>query len=219
MLLNCGVGEDCWEFLGLATRWNQLILKEINPLYSLEGLMLKLQYFGHLMRRANLLEKTLMLGERRQEKKGTTEDKMVGWHHQLRGHEFEQASANGERQGSLVCCSPWSWKESDMAERLNNSNSFLTVPLFSLHPLSPLIDDCLNLIFGSQGSSGGWNPLSNKHWGTQNGFFAQEPLRVHLGFTCCTFVPLSISPTPNLQPPPSPLVTTVLLSDFMNLAF
>ena len=58
-------------------------LKEINPEYSLEGLMLKLklQYFGHLMQRADSLEKTLMLGKRRQEEKGTTEDEMVGWHH------------------------------------------------------------------------------------------------------------------------------------------
>ena len=64
MLLNCGVGEDSWESLA-TRRSNQLILKEINPEYSLEGLMLKLklQYFGHLMRRADSLEKTLMLGE------------------------------------------------------------------------------------------------------------------------------------------------------------
>ena len=64
MLLNCGVGEDCWESLGLtARRSNQSILKEISPEYSLEGLMLKLklQYFGHLMRRADSFEKILML--------------------------------------------------------------------------------------------------------------------------------------------------------------
>ena len=60
MLLNCGVGEDSWESLGL-----QSILKEISPEYSLEGLMLKLklQYFGNLMQRTDLLEKTLMLGK------------------------------------------------------------------------------------------------------------------------------------------------------------
>ena len=59
------------------------------------------------MQRANSLEKTLTLGkiERRGEK-GMTEDKMVGWHHQLNGHEFEQAPGDGEGQGSLVCCSP-----------------------------------------------------------------------------------------------------------------
>ena len=75
-----------------ARRSNQSILKEINPEYSLEGLMLKLKlrYFGHLMQRVDSLEKTLMLGGiERQEEKGTTEDEMAGWHHRLDGHEFE----------------------------------------------------------------------------------------------------------------------------------
>ena len=65
-------------------RSNQSILKEISPGCSLEGLMLKLklQYFGHLMRRVDSLEKTLMLGGiGGQEEKGTTEDEMAGWHH------------------------------------------------------------------------------------------------------------------------------------------
>ena len=68
-----------------ARRSNQLILKEIGPEYSLEGLILKLklQYFGHLMQRTDSLEKTLRLGkiEGRQEEKRMTEDEMVGWHH------------------------------------------------------------------------------------------------------------------------------------------
>ena len=67
-----------------AKRSNQSILKEISPKYSLEGLMLKvkLQYSGHLMRRTDSLEKTVMLGKiERQEKKGMTEDEMVGWPH------------------------------------------------------------------------------------------------------------------------------------------
>ena len=75
-----------------ARRSNQSILKEISPGCSLEGLMLKLklQYFGHLMRRVDSLEKTLMLGSiGRQEEKGTTEDEMAGWPHQLNGREFE----------------------------------------------------------------------------------------------------------------------------------
>ena len=65
--------------------------KEINPEYSLEGLMLKLklQYFGHLMQRAASLEKTLVLGDGGQEERRVTEDEMVGWHHQLNGYEFE----------------------------------------------------------------------------------------------------------------------------------
>ena len=63
MLSNCGVGGDCLRVPWTARRSNQLILKEINSEYSLEGLMLKLQYFGHLMQRADSLEKTLMLGK------------------------------------------------------------------------------------------------------------------------------------------------------------
>ena len=46
---------------------------------------------------------------------------MVGWHHRLNGHEFEQAPGDGEGQGDLVCCSPWGHKESDVTERLNNN--------------------------------------------------------------------------------------------------
>ena len=85
----------CWRRLlrvpWTARRSNQPILKEISPRTSLEGLMLKLklQYFGHLMRRVDSLEKTLMLGGiggRRRE--GMTEDEMAGWHHRLDGHEF-----------------------------------------------------------------------------------------------------------------------------------
>ena len=57
-------------------------------------------------------------GERRR-----TEDEMVGWHHQLNGHEFEQALGDGEGQGSLAYCSLWSHKESDMTEQLNSNNN------------------------------------------------------------------------------------------------
>ena len=78
----------CWRRLlrvpWTARRSNQSILKEVNPGISLEGMMLKLklQYFGHLMRRVDSLEKTLMLGGvGGQEEKGTTEDEMAGWHH------------------------------------------------------------------------------------------------------------------------------------------
>ena len=85
----------CWRRLlrvpWTARRSNQSILKEISPGCSLEGLVLKLklQYFGHLMRRVDSLEQTLMLGrDWGQEEKGMTEDEMVGWHHRLNGHEF-----------------------------------------------------------------------------------------------------------------------------------
>ena len=78
------------------------------PLQCLEGLRLKLklQYFGHLMRRADSLEKTLMLGKTEGKKeKGAAEDETVRWHHQLNGHESEQTSGDIEGQGSLACCS------------------------------------------------------------------------------------------------------------------
>ena len=57
--------------------------------------------------------------EWRQEEKGTTEDEMVGWHHWLNAHEFEQAPRVGDRPGSLACCSPWGCKEMNMSEWLN----------------------------------------------------------------------------------------------------
>ena len=71
--------------------FNQSILKEISPGISLEGMMLKLklQYFGHLIRRVDSLEKTDAGRVWRQEEKGTTEDEMAGWHHLLDGHESE----------------------------------------------------------------------------------------------------------------------------------
>ena len=85
----------CWRRL-LRVPWtarssNQSILKEISPGCSLEGLMLKLklQYFGHLMRRVDSFEKTLMLGGMGQEEKGMTEDEIAGGHHRLDGTEFE----------------------------------------------------------------------------------------------------------------------------------
>ena len=85
----------CWRRLlrvsWTARRSSQSILKEISPGCSLEGLMLtlKLQYFGHLMRRVDSLEKTLMLEKIEGRRKATTENEMVGWHHQLDEDEFE----------------------------------------------------------------------------------------------------------------------------------
>ena len=76
-------------------------------------LKLKLQYFGHLKQRTDSLEKTPMLGKIEGRRRGQTEDERVGWHHQLDGHESEQASGVGDGQGSLVCCSPWDHKESE----------------------------------------------------------------------------------------------------------
>ena len=77
-------------------------------------LKLKLQDFGHLMQRADSLEKTLMLGKMEGKRRKGQQDEMVGWHHHLNGHEFEPTPGDSEGQGSLACCNPWGCKESDM---------------------------------------------------------------------------------------------------------
>ena len=81
-----------------ARRSKQSILKDTSPGCSLEGLILrlKLQYFGHLMQGADSLEKTLVLGKTEGKRRRATEDEMVGWHHQLSGHGFEQTQGDGE---------------------------------------------------------------------------------------------------------------------------
>ena len=115
----------CWRRLlrvpWTARRSNQSILKETSPGCSLEGLMLKLklQYFGHLMRRTDSLKRPWCW--ERLKAGGEWDDKgwEVGWHHQLNGHEFGWTLGVGGRQGGLVCCSPWGHKELDTTERLN----------------------------------------------------------------------------------------------------
>ena len=83
----------------------------------------------------------------RQEEKGTTEDEMVGWHHQLNGHEFQQALGVGDGQGGLACCSPWGRKESDRTERLNWTD----------HPWCFQIpENYKSLLFWNFGLSEGW---------------------------------------------------------------
>ena len=115
----------CWRRL-LRAPWtarksNQSILKEINPEYSLKGLMLKLSSNPWPPDvKSWLIEKYPDAGKDWGQEKGVTEDEMVGWHHQLNGHKFEQTLRDSEGQGSLVCCSPWGLKESDTTEQLHN---------------------------------------------------------------------------------------------------
>ena len=93
MLLNFGAGEESWEFF----RSNLSILKDFNSGYSLEGLKLKLQYFAHLMFKSQLIKKhpdaVKVWG---QKEKGVTDTEMVGWHHWLSEHEFEQKLGDSE---------------------------------------------------------------------------------------------------------------------------
>ena len=115
----------CWRRLlrvpWTARRSNQSILKEISPGCSLEGLMLKLklQYFGHLMRRADSLEKTLMLGKI--EGRGQEDDRgWDGWMaYQLNGNGFGWTPGVCDGQGGLACWGSWGHKESDTTEQLN----------------------------------------------------------------------------------------------------
>ena len=123
----------CWIRLlrvpWTARRSNQSILKEINPGCSLEGLMLKLklQSFGHLMRRA-LIGKDPDAGrDWGQEEKGTTEDEMTGWHHRLDGHGFGWTPGVGDGQGGLACCGSRGHKELDTTERLNWTELFFSM--------------------------------------------------------------------------------------------
>ena len=82
-------------------------------------LKLKLQYFGHLMRRVDSLEDPDAGRDWGQEEKGMTEDEMAGWHHQLNGHESEWTPGVGDRQGGLACCDSWGRKKPDTTEQLN----------------------------------------------------------------------------------------------------
>ena len=116
----------CWRRF-LRVPWtagssNQTILKEISPEYSLEGLMRKLQHFGHLMCRANSLEKTLTMGKDwGQEGKGVTEDEMVGWHHWLNDMSLSKLWEI-VKDRELACSSPWGRKELDITYWLKNNN-------------------------------------------------------------------------------------------------
>ena len=99
-----------------AKRSNQSLVKEISPEYTLEGLMLKLklQYFGHIMQRANSLEKTQMLGKiegRRRERQRT---RWLDGIFESMENEFEQTLGDSEGQGSLACSSTWGCKEFNM---------------------------------------------------------------------------------------------------------
>ena len=101
----------CWKRLltvpSTARRSNQYILKEISPKYSLEGLMLKLQYFGHLMHGTDSSEKTLMLGKIEGRKRGWQRMRWLDGINNSMNVEFEQALGVGDGHGSLACCSPW----------------------------------------------------------------------------------------------------------------
>ena len=119
MLLNCSVREDAWESLGLQEdkpgdpKGNQSwIFIERNDAEAETPILWPLNA------KKWLIGKHPDAGKDWRQEKGITEDKIVGWHHPLNGHVFEQAPGIGDGQGSLACCSPWGRKESDTTERL-----------------------------------------------------------------------------------------------------
>ena len=130
MLCNCGVGEDSWRVPWTARRLNQSILKEISAEYSLEDLMLKLklQYFGHLMRRANSLEKTPMLRKiEDRRRKGQQKIRRLDGITDSMGMNLSKLWEMVKHREAWHCYSPRGHKELDMTERLSNNNDiFLT---------------------------------------------------------------------------------------------
>ena len=120
MLLNYGVGEDRVPWT--ARRSNQSILKEISPGCSLEELKLKLklQYFGHLMWRADSLERTLILGKiESRRRRGRQRMRWLDGITDSMDMSCEWTLGIGDGQGGLACCSPWGREESDTTEQLN----------------------------------------------------------------------------------------------------
>ena len=121
MLLNCGVGEDSVESFGMQE------IKPVNPKGNQSWIFIRrTDAEAEAPKLWPPDAKNWLSGKDpntvkdwRQEEKGRTEDEMVGWHHRLNGHKFEQTLGVGDRQGSLACCSPRGLKESDTTEQLN----------------------------------------------------------------------------------------------------
>ena len=157
MLLNCGVGEDPWESLGLQDQTSPN--SKGNQSWIFIGR-------ADAETEAPILcppdEKNWLIGKDpsaskdwRQEEKGTTKDEMAWWHHQLDGHKFEQAPGVGEGQGSLACCSPWGCKESDMTEWLNWKLILASQVMLVVKNPSTNAGDIRDSIPGSERSPGG----------------------------------------------------------------
>ena len=134
----------CWirllRVLWTERRSNQSILREINPEYSLEGLILKLkrQYFGHLMRTDNSLE-NLWCWERLRAEGEEGIRWWDGWMASLMQWTWTgQTLGEGEGQGGLACCSHWGWKESDMTGQLNSNNKGYIIALMESWFFVPL---------------------------------------------------------------------------------
>ena len=196
-------------------------------------LKLKLQYFGHLMWRADSLKKTLMLEKIEGRGRRGWEDEMVAWHHWLNGHDFEQALAESEGQGSLAWGSPWGCEESDTTERLNNKERRFLILAISIHSgcYNKRISDWVaykqqTFITRSSGAwevqdqgtstfSAWWEPASwlidgpcahmKNGWGSSLGLLHKGTNPIHKGSTFMIYAPLSWSNHLRKSPPPNTL--------------
>ena len=118
--------ENSWDSPGLQGEQTSQPLKKPTLNTHWKKLMLKLQYFGKSHVKSRLTEKYPDAGKDwGQEEKGAMEDTMIGWHHWLNGHEFEQTLEDSEGQWSLVCCSSWGHKELDTTYQVNNNNNVI----------------------------------------------------------------------------------------------
>ena len=121
MLLNCGVGEDSWESLGL--QGDSTSLSQRKSVLTIQWKDWSWSWNSNTLatwcEELTHQKKSDVGKDWTREEKGMTEDEMVGRHHWLDEHEFEQAQGGGDGQGSLACCSPWGHKELDMTEWLN----------------------------------------------------------------------------------------------------
>ena len=130
---NCGAGKDSWESLGLQDQTSKSWKKSTLAIHWNDWCWSwSSNTLAPWCKEPTHWKDPDAGKDRGQEEKGMTEEEMVGWHHQLNRQEFEQALGVGDRQGSLMCCSPWGCKESDMTEWLNSTelNFLLTLALF-----------------------------------------------------------------------------------------
>ena len=133
MLLNCGVGEDSWGSLGLqGDQTSQSYSGNKSCIFTKRTDEAPILWPSDA--KSRLIRKDPDAGKDwRQEEKGMTEDELVGWHHWLSGHEFEQALGFDDGQGSLPCYTPWGHKESDKTEQLTWLTPLLKRLWFSFH--------------------------------------------------------------------------------------
>ena len=120
MLLKCGIGEDSWESLGLQDQTCQSQRKSVLNIHWKDWCWSwNSNTLATWWEEQTHWKRPWAGKDWRQEEKGMTEDEMVGWHHRLDGHEFEQAPGAGDGQGGLECCSPWCHKEWNTTKGLN----------------------------------------------------------------------------------------------------